>query len=60
MKIVPPPGSVEPNFVVNEGSGFVEVCVQSVFSVSVLKRTVSVMLSTQDGTAIGKIHPPAW
>ena len=55
VTIVPPVGFAVPNFNVGEGGGFVEVCVQALGNPGVLKREVVVTLSTQDGTAVGKI-----
>ena len=55
MTIVAAAVSGTPNFGVGEGDGPVEVCVQAVAIAGVLKRTVSVMLSTRNGTAAGKI-----
>lgn len=51
--IVPPAVGGPPSFNVGENDGAVEVCVQAVANAGVLKRAVTVMLSTQDGSAIG-------
>ena len=56
VRIIPPFGLGVPNFNIGEDGGSAEVCVQAVANVGVLERTVSVMLSTQDGTAVGKTH----
>ena len=53
VTIVPPAGSVIPNFSVGEGSGPVEVCVQAVATLGVLERAVTVILSTQNELALG-------
>ena len=52
--IVPPVGSTVSNFNVGESGGFVQVCVQALGNPGVLKREVVVILSTEDGTAVGE------
>ena len=42
-----------PNFQAAENGGPVQVCVQAVANAGVLKREVTVTLSTEDGTAVG-------
>ena len=53
MSIVPPTGGTGASFTVQESAGSVTVCVVASGAAGVLKRDVSVMLSTQDGTATG-------
>ena len=57
--IVSPEGSVIPNFIVSENDGPVEVCVQAITTAGMLERVVTVILSTQNGTALGNCFGPS-